>query len=121
MCDSSTISISLIYQVVSVLSRTSQQFLELFSLAGDLLRAEQNREGSQYGDLIKTYIREGIIVPMQVTMKLLENEMQAILKERTTGDGWQDGRGRFLIDGFPRKMDQAIGFDEQVGIMDICI
>ena len=29
--------------------------------AGDLLRAEQVREGSQYGDLIKTYIREGKI------------------------------------------------------------
>ena len=52
---------------------------------------------------------------MQVTMKLLENAIQAILKERTTGDGWEDGRGRFLVDGFPRKMDQAIGFDEQVG------
>ena len=91
------------------------------SLAGDLLRAEQNREGSQYGDLIRTHIREGKIVPMQVTMKLLENEMKATLKERTTGDGWQDGCGRFLIDGFPRKMDQAIGFDEQVGVIDICI
>lgn len=98
-----------------------QHFLEIFPLAGDLLRAEQNREGSKYGDLIRTCIREGSIVPMQVTMKLLENEMEAILKERTSGDGWQAGCGRFLIDGFPRKMDQAIGFDEQVGIIDIYI
>lgn len=30
--------------------------------AGDLLRAEQNREGSEFGELIKTYIREGKIV-----------------------------------------------------------
>lgn len=30
--------------------------------AGDLLREEQNREGSQYGELIKTYIRDGAIV-----------------------------------------------------------
>lgn len=89
--------------------------------AGDLLRAEQNREGSQYGDLIRTYIREGTIVPMQVTMKLLENAMQAILKERTTGDGWKDGCGRFLIDGFPRKMDQAIGFDEQICLSSLVI
>jgi UMP-CMP kinase len=58
---------------------------------------------------------------MHVTMKLLENAMQAILKERTTGDGWKNGCGRFLVDGFPRKMDQAIGFDEQVGIIVICI
>jgi len=89
--------------------------------AGDLLRAEQNRKGSQYGDLIRTYIREGTIVPMQVTMKLLENAMQAILKERTTGDGWEKGCGRFLVDGFPRKMDQAIGFDEQVCLSSLVI
>jgi len=89
--------------------------------AGDLLRAEQNRKGSQYGDLIRTYIREGTIVPMQVTMKLLENAMQAILKERTTGDGWNNGCGRFLVDGFPRKMDQAIGFDEQVCLSSLVI
>jgi len=30
--------------------------------AGDLLREEQNREGSEFGELIKTYIREGKIV-----------------------------------------------------------
>jgi len=89
--------------------------------AGDLLRAEQNRKGSQYGDLIRTYIREGTIVPMHVTMKLLENAMQAILKERTTGDGWENGCGRFLVDGFPRKMDQAIGFDEQVCLSSLVI
>ena len=38
--------------------------------AGDLLRAEQNREGSQYGQMIKEYIREGQIVPMEVTVKV---------------------------------------------------
>lgn len=27
---------------------------------------------------------------------------------------WTDGKGRFLIDGFPRKMDQALKFDETV-------
>jgi UMP-CMP kinase len=27
---------------------------------------------------------------------------------------WTEGKGRFLIDGFPRKMDQALKFDETV-------
>lgn len=71
-------------------------------LAGDLLREEQQRPGSQYGELIKTYIREGKIVPMEVTIALLENAMLA------------SGQKRFLIDGFPRKMDQALKFEEQV-------
>ncbi|TCD62609.1 UMP-CMP kinase [Steccherinum ochraceum] len=82
--------------------------------AGDLLRAEQNRPGSTYGDMIRTYIKEGQIVPMEVTIKLLENAMKDTLAEGREGEGWADGRGRFLIDGFPRKMDQAIMFDEQV-------
>ncbi|KAJ2917611.1 hypothetical protein MD484_g2760, partial [Candolleomyces efflorescens] len=82
--------------------------------AGDLLRAEQNREGSQYGDLIRTYIREGTIVPMEITIKLLENAMKAELENGREGEGWANGKGRFLIDGFPRKMDQAVKFDETV-------
>lgn len=28
--------------------------------------------------------------------------------------GWENGKGRFLIDGFPRKMDQALMFDKAV-------
>ncbi|THH27623.1 hypothetical protein EUX98_g6560 [Antrodiella citrinella] len=82
--------------------------------SGDLLRAEQNRPGSTYGEMIRTYIKEGQIVPMEVTIKLLENAMKDTLAEGREGDGWVDGRGRFLIDGFPRKMDQAEMFDEQV-------
>ncbi|KAH7889819.1 adenylate kinase-domain-containing protein [Phlebopus sp. FC_14] len=81
--------------------------------AGDLLRAEQNREGSQYGELIRTCIREGTIVPMEVTIKLLEIAMVAEMQRRHS-DPWSGGKGRFLIDGFPRKMDQALKFDETV-------
>jgi len=74
--------------------------------AGDLLREEQNTEGSKYGQLIKDYIKDGLIVPMEITVKLLENAMKSKL------DG--NGSGKFLIDGFPRKMDQATFFEESV-------
>ncbi|KAI8647949.1 adenylate kinase-domain-containing protein [Parasitella parasitica] len=74
--------------------------------AGDLLRSEQKREGSKYGELINNYIKDGLIVPMEVTIALLEQAMKEAMKE---------GKGnRFLIDGFPRKMDQAIKFEEVV-------
>jgi len=82
--------------------------------AGDLLRAEQAREGSPYGELIRTHIREGRIVPMEVTVKLLENAMAAIIAENRTANGWGDGRGRFLVDGFPREMDQGLKFENEV-------
>jgi UMP-CMP kinase len=51
---------------------------------------------------------------MEVTVKLLENAMSAAMQGERSGDGWSDGRGRFLIDGFPRKMDQALKFEEEV-------
>lgn len=70
--------------------------------------------------MIKQYIKDGQIVPMEVTIKLLENAMRATLEEDRTGDGWADGKGRFLIDGFPRKMDQALKFDEDVSGFDKC-
>ncbi|OJA09872.1 hypothetical protein AZE42_06262 [Rhizopogon vesiculosus] len=88
--------------------------------AGDLLREEQNRDGSEYGELIRGCIQEGAIVPSIVTMKLLENAMTEELEKRT-GDGWTEGKGRFLIDGFPRKMDQALGFDGTVCLAALVI
>jgi len=86
--------------------------------AGDLLRAEQHREGSTYSALIQKHIKEGTVVPMEVTVKLLENAMTETLKEKDAqaepGIGWGHGKGRFLVDGFPRKMDQALKFDQTV-------
>ncbi|KAI0461865.1 bifunctional uridylate/adenylate kinase [Komagataella kurtzmanii] len=73
--------------------------------AGDLLRAEQKREGSKYGEMISQYIRDGLIVPQEVTIALLEQAMK---------ENFEKGKTRFLIDGFPRKMDQAKTFEEKV-------
>jgi UMP-CMP kinase len=52
---------------------------------------------------------------LEVTIKFVENAMRAALQSKS-GAGWVDGtsKGRFLIDGFPRKMDQALKFEEDV-------
>jgi UMP-CMP kinase len=76
--------------------------------AGDLLREEQKRPGSEYGQLIANYIAEGKIVPQEITIALLQNAMKKTISET--------GVRRFLIDGFPRKMDQAIKFEEDVAM-----
>ncbi|KAG0670360.1 bifunctional uridylate/adenylate kinase [Maudiozyma exigua] len=73
--------------------------------AGDLLRAEQARDGSEVGALIKHYITEGLIVPQEITIQLLNNAIK---------ESYGRGKHNFLIDGFPRKMDQAITFEEVV-------
>ncbi|EGG08091.1 uncharacterized protein MELLADRAFT_105319 [Melampsora larici-populina 98AG31] len=75
--------------------------------AGDLLRAEQNREGSEFGTLIQNYIKEGKIVPMPITVKLMKNAISSAIDSEKKSK-------LFLIDGFPRQMDQAIKFDADV-------
>lgn len=56
-----------------------QKIVEKFGFihlsAGDLLREERAREGSEYGQLIENYIKNGKIVPVEITCSLLENAM----------------------------------------------
>ncbi|KAI3406355.1 URA6 [Candida oxycetoniae] len=73
--------------------------------AGDLLRAEQKRPGSKYGNLIAQCIKEGKIVPQEVTIELLRNAIK---------ENYNRGEVRFLVDGFPRKMDQALTFENNI-------
>ncbi|KAH9909201.1 uridylate kinase [Xylariomycetidae sp. FL2044] len=79
--------------------------------AGDLLRAEQARPDSEFGALIQDYIKNGLIVPMEVTIALLEAAMRESLSDSSTSTS--SGK-KFLIDGFPRKFDQALKFEEAV-------
>lgn len=67
--------------------------------AGDLLREERQRPGSEYGEMIEEKIRNGEIVPVEVTCSLLHKAMQT------------SGKTRFLIDGFPRNKDNLDGWE----------
>lgn len=60
--------------------------------AGDLLRAEKNT-GSELADMINSCIKEGRIVSAEITVRLLRSAME------------KSGDNRFLVDGFPRDMD----------------
>lgn len=87
--------------------------------AGDLLRAERNLSGSQYGEMIERHIKEGKIVPVEVTCSLLEKAMVEhcrvlATKPKDNGDSDNDLRGKFLIDGFPRNEDNLQGWTRQL-------
>ena len=69
--------------------------------AGDLLRAEV-ASGSEMGKELEEIMKEGKLVPSSVTIKLLK-------KAIATSDGM-----KFLIDGFPRALDQAEEFEKEV-------
>lgn len=71
--------------------------------AGDLLRAEI-KSGSENGTMIQNMIKEGKIVPSEVTIRLIQ---QAML---------ENGNDKFLIDGFPRNEENRANFELVTGI-----
>ena len=64
--------------------------------AGDLLRGEVN-SGSENGQMINELIKQGKIVPAEVTVGLLK---AAIFRNFN-----ESKKTRFLVDGFPRNYD----------------
>lgn len=49
-----------------------QDFGYVHLSAGELLREERQRPGSQFGEEIETHIKNGTIVPVQITCSLLK-------------------------------------------------
>lgn len=85
--------------------------------AGDLLRKEQDTPGSQYGQLIADHIKNGTIVPVEITCSLLENAMLEHMRSLAGSAGRGDEpieTGNFLIDGFPRNQNNLDGWERQV-------
>ena len=66
---------------------------------GDILRANI-KEGTELGKLAKSYIDKGALVPDEVSIKV----MQARLAE-------DDCKKGYLLDGFPRTIEQAKALD----------
>ncbi|KAA0718876.1 UMP-CMP kinase [Triplophysa tibetana] len=73
--------------------------------AGDLLREERSRKESEFGELIDNYIKEGKIVPVEITINLLKKAMDETMKV-------DEKSFRFLIDGFPRNEDNLRGWNK---------
>jgi adenylate kinase family enzyme len=73
---------------------------------GDLLRAERE-SGGPTAATIEENLAEGKLVPNEITVTLLKNAMENIT--RTTG------KNNFLLDGFPRSLDNLEGWYEVFG------
>lgn len=67
--------------------------------AGDCLREAVSKK-DETSELIGNYIKEGLIVPVEITVSLLKKKMQDY--------GWNDRY--FLIDGFPRNQNNLDGW-----------
>jgi len=73
---------------------------------GNLLRAEREA-GGPTAEAIEGYMTAGKLVPNEITVTLLKNAMEHAT--RTTG------RTNFLLDGFPRSLDNMEGWYEIFG------
>lgn len=69
--------------------------------AGELLRQETT-SGSELGTFISEQMKLGNILPQEIVINLLKQEI--IKQDKET----------YLIDGFPRKIDQAETFEQKV-------
>lgn len=84
----------------------SAKLIEKYGLAhlstGDIFRANIKGE-TELGKLAKSYMDQGQLVPDQVTIKMLESELEK----------YPEAKG-FIFDGFPRTSAQAIALDEML-------
>ncbi|RNA23200.1 adenylate kinase isoenzyme 1 isoform X2 [Brachionus plicatilis] len=71
--------------------------------SGDLLR-EEVKSGSERGKMLNDLMQKGILVSNQVVLDMLK---EAMLKKAASSKG-------FLIDGYPRQVDQGIEFEKQI-------
>lgn len=71
--------------------------------AGDVLR-EEVAKGTSLGKELETLMKEGQMVSSETTLRLLKKAMH----KRDDQDG-------FLIDGFPRTLDQVYDFEKVIG------
>ncbi len=73
---------------------------------GDLMRNEIS-SGSSLGNRIKSFIESGGLVPNELTINILLNRIKQ-----------EDCQNGFLLDGFPRNVEQAIELDKALEGMD---
>lgn len=77
----------------------SEKFLYKHISAGDLLRAEKNKD-TKYSNLINKYISNGKIVPSSITISLIMDEIRNC------------DHNVLLIDGFPRNLENLNSWNE---------
>ncbi|KAJ3543056.1 hypothetical protein NM208_g3780 [Fusarium decemcellulare] len=79
---------------------------------GEVLRAEINRPGSPHADIIRQNMLTGTFGPKEITVEILKSH---ILRSM------QQGTCAFVLDGFPRSLEQFRYFEQVVGPIDLMV
>lgn len=72
--------------------------------SGDLLRAEV-ASGSDRGKKLEKLMKRGLLVPNNVVLDMIKEKML---------DGVKNGAKGFLIDGYPRQVEQGHEFEDEI-------
>lgn len=86
-----------------------KQYQLIHLSTGDIFRANIN-DGTEFGNLAKSYMDAGNLVPDEVTIKMLESEVN----KHSNPKG-------FIFDGFPRTTAQAHALDKFLSGKNISI
>lgn len=89
-------------------SKIAKKYKLLHISTGDIFRANI-KGGTEIGKLAKSFIDAGKLVPDEVTCD--------IVRDRLT---WDDVKGGYMLDGFPRNLFQAEELDKFAKI-DLCL
>lgn len=81
--------------------------------SGDLLR-EEVASGSPRGASLQELMSKGLFVPTDIVLELIKERMNKAREQGTTTTG-------FLIDGYPRELEQGILFEKNVCPVDLII
>ena len=68
---------------------------------GDIFRANI-KEGTELGKKAQEYMDQGLLVPDEVTNQMVKSYLEHL----------EDPKNGFLLDGYPRTLDQALAFNE---------
>jgi len=80
-------------------ARAAKVYDAVHMSVGDLLRDEQHKPGSPDGAIIADYIKHGKLVPIDLTIRLIVEKMEAMQAKR------------ILLDGFPRSIENLDGWN----------
>jgi adenylate kinase len=82
--------------------RLRQDFQLPYIATGDMLR-ENVKEGTELGKQAKEYMDAGALVPDELIVAMVAERLQE-----------EDARDGFILDGFPRTIEQAEALDKQL-------
>ena len=103
-------------------SRLAASHSLLHISTGDILRSAI-ADGSPLGVIARTYVESGGLVPDDIIIGLVREVLEALPGSENPNSGPRSPAG-FLLDGFPRTLEQAHALDDlfrELGIHDVSI